>query len=158
MLPGVLLVKCGEGAAKAPFSGLRIDGQRVQDHDLVIRRVVLPRSARVNVRLKPVEDAGAHHGAVRLLHEQVAPLQRRLSGGAHGVHAPHPAHLRGAGLLCVVDVLIDPDHGIQICGIGLPNGDLHEKHSFASLRRPGGAPPVTGSASDTPMGTSPRFF
>lgn len=50
MLPGVLLVKCGEGAAKAPFSGLRIDGQRVQDHDLVIRRVVLPRSARVNVR------------------------------------------------------------------------------------------------------------
>ena len=58
MLPGVLLVKCGEGAAKAPFSGLRIDGQRVQDHDLVIRRVVLPRSARVNVRLKPVEDAG----------------------------------------------------------------------------------------------------
>ena len=76
MLPGVLLVKCGEGAAKAPFSGLRIDGQRVQDHDLVIRRVVLPRSTRVNARLKPVEDAGAHHGAVRLLHEQVAPLQR----------------------------------------------------------------------------------
>ena len=78
MREGIALVKCRKLAAKAARFGLGVDDERVQHHDLAVRRVIAPVRPRVGIDLRLVENGRADDLTVLLLHEKVAARKRGL--------------------------------------------------------------------------------
>ena len=111
---GIALVKCRKLAAKAARFGLGVDDERVQHHDLAVRRVIAPVRPRVGIDLRLVENGRADDLTVLLLHEKVAARERGLRCLTLGIHAALPADRGLAALLCRVDLVVNAAHRVQI--------------------------------------------
>ena len=92
--------------------GLGVDDERVQHHDLAVRRVIAPVRPRVGIDLRLVENGRADDLTVLLLHEKVAARKRGLRRRSGYGICPYPYLLSAAGPLQLFDgtqvSLIDP--------------------------------------------------
>ena len=125
MLACGALVELSKSGAEAVAFGGWIDDEGVHDEHVVVVGCDLPRSVGVFVALQMIEDGGADDGAVLLLHEKIAAVERSFGGGAGWIDIAHPADGGAAGFLFGVDVVVNGAYSVEIGGSGFAKGNGH---------------------------------